>query len=348
METMRSRSLRGLAAFAFLVGASACAVAAPPTFRISQVYSSPGGDYQFVELVEWAGQDDQTGFAGLTLTMTGADGVVRKVTFLRNLPDAHTAHESLIVIAGIEDDEFPFLDYGGFATYALLPPGFIDTLGGKLDFAGVDQVDLPALPVDGGHAWYRDGGLAAATMPDSCPTAPCPRMPFGHELTRVVEFHNFQLDRFMLTTDAAEIDALESGRIPGWRRSDGGFFAFASADAPFDVPVCRFYAPPAFGNAHFYTAFADECAALAAPGSGYIVESRAAFYVGLPDRTTGRCAVGYPVYRFWKSLSGADHLFTLYRGIDLSLPFFRGYVSEGFGPDGVAFCVAVPHTYMDI
>jgi hypothetical protein len=63
-----TKQWRRLAMLAFLLTALvAGAQAAPPTFRISQVFSSPDGTSQFVELTEWAGQDGQNRFAGLTL-----------------------------------------------------------------------------------------------------------------------------------------------------------------------------------------------------------------------------------------------------------------------------------------
>jgi len=58
-----------------------------------------------------------------------------------------------------------------------------------------------------------------------------------------------------------------------------------------------------------------------------------------PDPATGACAAGAPVYRFWNTANGADHRYTRNgKTLDLSVPPLRGYVREGYGPDGVAMC----------
>jgi len=160
---------------------------------------------------------------------------------------------------------------------------------------------------------------------------------------RVGEFYHRGLDRFFLTADPAELAALDAGAIAGWQPSTGSFTAYGIASPPFDVPVCRFYAPPALGDAHFLTAFADECAALQRPDSGFVVESTAAFYVAMPDAATGACAAGVPIYRLWNPRGGADHRYVIGKvGRDQLVDVLRWYVSEGLGPDGVAFCVVDP------
>jgi hypothetical protein len=159
-------------------------------------------------------------------------------------------------------------------------------------------------------------------------------------LVFVDEYYHRGLDRFFLTSDPVEQAALASGAIPGWQRATGGFYAFEIAFPPFDAPVCRFYAPPAFGDAHFLTAFREECAQLQAPGSGYVLESAAAFFVAIPDAATGACASGVPVYRLWNPHAGADHRYLTGKiGRDQLVDVLHWYVSEGYGPDGVAFCV---------
>jgi hypothetical protein len=189
-------------------------------------------------------------------------------------------------------------------------------------------------------ALYRDGTVATATTPVACDYAPCARQEVLEPRATVVEFHHAGTNAFVLTTDALEIEALRSGRVPGWTPSTETFAVFTSPRPPYDAPVCRFFTP---GGGHFLSAFADECAALAAAGNGFILESPAAFYVAIPDPVTGACAQGIPIYRFWNSANGADHRYTQYgRTLDTSLPVLRGYVREGYGPDGVAFCTVDP------
>jgi hypothetical protein len=320
-----------------LAGPFAFAQAAPPTFRITQVFVSPNGYSQFVELTEWAGQDGQNGFRGLTLTMTGTQGV-RTMTFADDLPTTRTAHMSVIVewYSDAFDSGY-FYGSGGIAYYDGLGAGFIDPNGGTLDFAGVDTFPLPPVPLDGVNAVYRDRLVAPSTLPLQCDVAPCPRVPHEEITTSIIEYHNYALGRFFWTSDAREIAALELGIFPGWKQSGGYLMSYITPRDGYTTPVCRFYAPPELGNSHILTASADECATLAQPGSGFILESRVAFYVALPDPVTGVCAQGIPIYRYWNRAGGADHRYTQYK-LDLRLSYFSALLSEGYGPDGVGFC----------
>lgn len=159
----------------------------------------------------------------------------------------------------------------------------------------------------------------------------------------VTEFYHPGLDQFVLTADEAEIAALSSGLIPGWQRTSGDFLAYLAPTSLFDIPVCRYYNPAPTGGGHFLTAFASECAALASAGSGWVLESSAAFYVGLPDIVTGACADGVPIFRLWKVGGSADHRYVAGKlGRDQLVDVLHWYVSEGYGPDGVAFCAPGP------
>ena len=345
---MNAIAWRCIAAAALFL-ATSLAGAAAPTFRISQVYSTTDGSAQYVELTEYAGLDDQHAWKGLSLTITDG-GVVKSVTFPADLPTTRTAHMSVLVWpdfdSGLGCIDFwdcppnPYLDYrGGLATYFLLPAPFVDPRGGTLDFAGADHVAYPTLSPDNTQAWYRDGGFARATTPEGCAAPPCARDPYSIPTVFVQEFHLWPADQFLLTTDEAEIAALITGQIPGWTSTGGGFAAYPLPFGAFDAPVCRFLVPAALGGGHFYSAFASECALLAAPGSGFTMESDKAFYVALPDPATGACASGDPVYRLWNYRSGADHRYlTDKTGRDYLVDVLHWYRSEGYGPDGVAFC----------
>lgn len=327
---------KAAAVVAVLVGMAGVAHAAPPTFRITQAFTSPDGVTQFVELTEWAGLDGQNGFAGLTLTMTGASGV-RTITFADDINTTRTAYMSVIVWTSDAFDAGYFWGDGGTASYAATAPSFLDLGGGTLDFAGVDAFALPSLPLDGVNAVYGDRRIAPATLPAECATAPCPRDPFEITTAYILEYYHYGLDRRLLTSNPWEIAALENGAVPGWRRAGGDLYTYITPREGYTTPVCRFYAPPELGNGHVLSAFADECAALAQPASGFVLESPAAFYAALPDPVTGACAVGLPVYRYWNRAGGADHRYTKFK-LDLSLVYFSALVSEGYGPDGVAFC----------
>ncbi|MEO8536097.1 MAG: sialidase family protein [Betaproteobacteria bacterium] len=163
----------------------------------------------------------------------------------------------------------------------------------------------------------------------------------------VVEYYNPTLDHYFITLIAAEIDALDSGRIAGWGRTGLVFDAYATAAdagaAPVS-PVCRFYIPPAHGDSHFLSASPAECADVRArigtdPNfSGYIEETPAAFYIALPDTKTGACPGGTaPVFRLWNQRADSNHRYTADAATRDAM-IARGYVPEGYGPLGVAMC----------
>ena len=163
----------------------------------------------------------------------------------------------------------------------------------------------------------------------------------------VVEYYHPVLDHYFITPLPAEIDALDSGRIRGWNRTGFVFEGFASPTAAGGLPVspvCRFYIPPIHGDSHFLSASPVECAivrekVLTDPNfSGYDEETSAEFYIALPDTTTGACASGtVPVYRLWNQRTDSNHRYTTDAATRAAM-IARGYVPEGFGPDGVAMC----------
>ncbi|MEO9135044.1 MAG: hypothetical protein ABI316_00375 [Casimicrobiaceae bacterium] len=159
----------------------------------------------------------------------------------------------------------------------------------------------------------------------------------------VVEYYNAALDHYFITPLADEIDALDSGRISGWTRT-GLVFDGSSAPGAGLNPVCRFYIPPAHGDSHFLSASTTECAVVLAKiptdsnFSGYIEETPAAFYIALPDTSTGACPAGTaPVYRLWNHRADSNHRYTA-DATTRDAMIARGYVPEGYGLLGVAMC----------
>jgi len=159
----------------------------------------------------------------------------------------------------------------------------------------------------------------------------------------VVEFYNATLDHYFISPLSPDIDALDSGRLPGWARTGFSFFANPAPGAGLN-PVCRFYIPPQHGDSHFFTASADECAAVNGkipvdPNySGYSFETPNAFYIALPDVTTGACPANtQPVYRLWNQRADSNHRYTTNPGVRSDM-LARGYVGEGYGPDSVIMC----------
>lgn len=161
-----------------------------------------------------------------------------------------------------------------------------------------------------------------------------------HDFIGATPFYDAIADRHFVATDIPEIATLPTS----WQGRDGGFHVYPagweSADA---VPVCRLYRIPASGQgSHVLSAHAPECVALEAgsPSNGWILETREAFRASLPDPATGACPsdrVG--VYRLWNGRVDADHVLTT-SWYERNALLARGYVSEGWGPEGVAMCSA--------
>src|SRR5262249_33934011 len=119
----------------------------------------------------------------------------------------------------------------------------------------------------------------------------------------------------------------------------------AGMDAPHAgaSPVCRFFVPPA---SHFLSAFPDECAAVGAAHPEFTLEADAAFYAWTPNED-GTCpqlstAIGgfefQPVYRLWNQRLDTNHRLTASK-TERDAMVARGWVSEGYGEQGVAMCV---------
>jgi len=345
-----------------MLGAALCiaAEAAPPTFKIDSLYSNLDGSIQFIRLTETEGRNGQHRFKGLKITSIH-NGVTKEYTFLNDIPTENTAHTSIAVLAaplrGV-----PFLRAPGqviccWQPYYEMPERFLPVGGGSIDFAGVDQMVYESLPTSGTQALHRDGTIGPALLPlGLCQTFPCTT---GAQVVswgvQVIEYYNQALDHFFVTASADEIDMLDTGRVPGWQRTRFGFPAHASpvlefTDAPALLqPVCRFYIPPGLGDSHFLSASPEECDEVSERFPMFIMESRSAFHAVLPDRATGACPPVYyerndtyilswvPVFRFWNGRAGSNHRYTS-QPEDRSEMIATGWVPEGYGPAGVAFC----------
>ncbi len=158
----------------------------------------------------------------------------------------------------------------------------------------------------------------------------------------VTEFYNATLDDYFITADPAEINALDTGAIPGWVRTGLRFLAYTDpAVAPAGMqPVCRFRLPPADGGTHFYSASPQECADMLA-GSAWVRESAAAFYVALPDTSTGSCPSGTrAIFRFANAANPVKRRYTAEVDVRNAIVQHGGWTQEGFGraPDQAVMC----------
>lgn len=160
------------------------------------------------------------------------------------------------------------------------------------------------------------------------------------ERQTVIEFHHLARDHYFMSSDPAEIAALDNGTHAGWSRTGKSFAVFAPGKSGgVGVPVCRFYGAPEAGlDSHFYTANAAECAALPGQfGGAWQLETGEAFDVRLPE-AEGACAGGFiPVYRLWNNRADSNHRFT-------TDPFVvgtmrnKGWRLESAAPEGASMC----------
>jgi hypothetical protein len=311
------------------------------TFRFANVYSSPSGGYQMLQMVEVAGANGQHRFAGRELVVRDRHGGVKRMTLTHDLWSERTAWQA--VLFATDGSDFP------------IPPNFLPTDGGTLELSGVDAWELPPLPADGIGIIARYWPQVSVSM--------LPYLFTGFNwmdyarlgLTRTerfVEFRHESSDRYVVTMLAAEIEALDRGRIPGWTRTGESFEAWITRyDTGYEGdyygvalpeglhPVCRLYLPPPAGPEHFFSASEDECAAALALIPGMILETPQAFLATLPDPVSGICSQNAnPLYRVWhRDAAGVSHRFTASKATRDAM-VAKGWAPEGYGSEGVAMC----------
>jgi hypothetical protein len=323
-----------------------------PTFQISQIYSNLDGSVQFIELTEAAGLNDQNHFKDLTLTSTH-NGVVKTFTFTNDLPTAQTAHAIVVIASAPIIRGAPVITptmgrcCNNLPADFVVPPRFLATDGGTIDFAGRDRVSYSRLPTDGTMGLYPDDSVAPAILPGST------RM--GPTLVAAVEYYDAPRNHYFISASAPDIEALDSGTIPGWQRTGATLMVAESSVTNLGLEytyygsaVCRFYLPPEEGDSHFFSGSSDECAQVQQRFPEFILETSAAFYVTLPNPATGDCPVmpGFidgdiplqPVFRLWNQRRDTNHRYTSDLNIRNDM-IGRGWVSEGYGPLGVVMCL---------
>ncbi|HZQ60924.1 MAG TPA: hypothetical protein VFC24_06210 [Casimicrobiaceae bacterium] len=303
-------------------------------FRIDQVYSNSDGEVQYVVMREVTGTNGENFWGGQLLVSTNAAGQAKTLMFPHDLPSSATAGKSVLIATP------------GFAALGLVTPDytiparFIPTAGGTLDYAsGIDHLAIPPLPSDGATAITRTGALTPATPKNfSNASAPLTSVPVIN-----MEFYNLGLDHYFMSSLAADIDALDSGRIAGWTRTGQSFGVFP-APVPGVSPVCRILIPPP-ASSHFFSASPQECADTLAKFPFMTKETDAAFYVALPVTTganAGACPAGtMPVYRVFNARADGNHRYTTDPAIRDQM-VARGGVAEGYGPNSVIMCAVSP------
>jgi len=205
---------------------------------------------------------------------------------------------------------------------------------GIVPLCGLPQFDPFGNPVDQLECYCTtytcgagmlDGGAALSALVSNA--APVP----------VVEYYWAAKDHYFVTADPAEIAALDASPPGGWVRTGQSFGAYAQATG-IASRVCRFYIPPPYGDSHYFSASPDECAAVQVKFPALLEETTNAFYIDLPDLTTGACPANTtPVYRLYNNRADANHRYTTSLAIRSQM-LAKGYVAEGYGLMGVAMC----------
>jgi carboxyl-terminal processing protease len=162
------------------------------------------------------------------------------------------------------------------------------------------------------------------------------------------DFPNAPLGNFFYTANAAEQAQLDSGQFGRFYRT-GASFSVAGAQ-----PVCRFYGSVKPGpNSHFYTANADECAALRQQQISPVPTSTqqwnyegTSFNVTLPNAAKACPSGTRPVYRLYNQAFGAagkqaydsNHRYTTRAAEVFSLK------AKGWKDEGLVFCAQLTDT----
>lgn len=199
-----------------------------------------------------------------------------------------------------------------------------DELHALQQLAGADfeAVDISSLIVD------PDSGATRTTAPADRRTA--------------VEFRRASVDHYFVSSDPAEIAALDAGVFAGWARTGLSFGVQPPGERSGEArsPVCRFYGRPEAGiDSHFYSASPAECqAVIDRYGADWQLESPEVFVVALPDAATGACPAGtVPVYRVFNARRDANHRYVTSATIRGQM-VAAGWIAEGYGPAAVAMC----------
>jgi hypothetical protein len=162
----------------------------------------------------------------------------------------------------------------------------------------------------------------------------------------VVEFYNAALDHYFMTQNVNEVADLDNGVHLGWQRSGKTFLAYvASQSDNRGSHVSRWYASTPTIDSHFFSGAGTlEWSRMLGPPLSDVwhVEAEDAFEIGLPDTITGECpADTLPVYRVWNNRPDSNHRYTTDLAVRDAM-VARGYIAEGYGPNGVVMCAPLP------
>jgi hypothetical protein len=144
---MRTRLVALATALGLLVASSA--FAGHHLWDFTEMYSSPDGEAQFVEL--FTADNNEQGIGPFSVTST-----THTLNFVTNLSTAATAN-TWVLIATSNFGTFP----GGVTPDYIVPANFFPTGGGTLNYAsGTDVWNYGAVPTDGINSLQRNGSTA--------------------------------------------------------------------------------------------------------------------------------------------------------------------------------------------
>jgi hypothetical protein len=151
---------------------------------------------------------------------------------------------------------------------------------------------------------------------------------------RAIEYYHAAFGDYFITAAPDEIAAVDTFLPRDWARTGKSFMVWSEASAGLS-PVCRFFSGQTFApkSTHFYTAFAEECAALKA-GSVWEFEGNV-FALQLPQGAPGQrtCPLGTAsLYRLYNNGQGGvpNHRYTNDLSV-VSEMLAQGWVLEGEG-----------------
>lgn len=153
-----------------------------------------------------------------------------------------------------------------------------------------------------------------------------------------VEFYHAGFGHYFLTASPDEAAALDAGTtIKGWTRTGYSFKVQGSTVTGY-TPICRFFSTNfSPKSSHFYTPSTTECASVK-QNPNWQFEGNA-FYVQMAA-TDGSCPAGNgKVYRLYNNGQGGapNHRYTDNLTVRSQM-IAQGWIPEGSGVDGVAFC----------
>jgi hypothetical protein len=157
-------------------------------------------------------------------------------------------------------------------------------------------------------------------------------LPAWAETIRAVEYFHPTFEHYFVTSNPAEIAALDTGAVKGWWRTGQRYRVDDAPDTGL-APVCRFFTAAFAGKAsHFFTASEAECELLKA-NHDWTYEG-VAFYAREPD-AQGNCSAGTAaIHRLFNSGRGGapNHAYTADSAKKDAL------TGAGWVAEGVAFC----------